>query len=175
MKSLNRGRQAYTLLELLLTLGIVATLAGLLLPAVAMAREMAARASCQNNLHQIGVAFQHCHDTYGSMPPGIGYWPGYQAYGTALYHVLPFLEQEDLYKSSFVVNGFGWAGYNGVAAQPVKTFVCPSDPTAGDGTVWGANEQIASGTNNVFRWDGTTWQPVAARLTDLGIGGLALV
>jgi prepilin-type N-terminal cleavage/methylation domain-containing protein/prepilin-type processing-associated H-X9-DG protein len=144
MKRRNRGRQAYTLVELLVTLGIVATLAGLLLPAVAMAREASARASCANNLRQIGIAFQHFHDTYQSMPPGIGYSPGYQAYGTALYHVLPVLEQKNLYERSFV-DGFGWAGYNDVAAQPVKTFVCPSDPTAGGGTVkdnsgltWGA-------------------------------------
>jgi type II secretory pathway pseudopilin PulG len=148
MKSSSRRPLAFTLLELLVVLGIVATLLGLLFPAVQMAREAASQAACKNKLKQIGLGFHACHDAYGRLPPGIGYWPGNQAYGTAAYHVLPFLEETNLYQASYV-NGFGWAGNNvgatPVYAMPVKTYVCPSDPTAGDGAAkdnsgqtWGA-------------------------------------
>jgi type II secretory pathway pseudopilin PulG len=149
MKTFSRRPLAFTMLELVVVMAIITTLIGLLFPAVQTVREQAARALCSNNLRQIGVGFHAFHDANGRLPPGIGYWPGKQAYGTAAYHVLPFLEQGNLYNASFV-NGFGWAGNNEgstpVYAMPVKTFVCPSDPTAGDGAVkdnsgkqtWGA-------------------------------------
>jgi prepilin-type N-terminal cleavage/methylation domain-containing protein/prepilin-type processing-associated H-X9-DG protein len=51
-----RRRRAFTLVELLVVIGVIAALIALLLPAVQAARESARRAQCQSQLHQIGVA-----------------------------------------------------------------------------------------------------------------------
>jgi prepilin-type N-terminal cleavage/methylation domain-containing protein len=123
-------RSAFTLIELLVVIAIIAILIGLLLPAVQKVREAANRAQCQNNMRQLGLAVQNCNDTYGYLPPVIGPFPRYtQNVGPVMYYLLPFIEQQNLYNLSLGTNGYYNVGNNGVYAEPIKIYICPSDPS----------------------------------------------
>jgi prepilin-type N-terminal cleavage/methylation domain-containing protein/prepilin-type processing-associated H-X9-DG protein len=132
-----RQKRGFTLIELLVVIAIIAVLIGLLLPAVQKVREAAARMSCTNNLKQLGIGTHNRHDQLGRFPPADADSDPTRATepgtirGNVFFYLLPFVEQDNLFKSTLTNPGYYWAyGGNPPAWQVhIKTYVCPSDPS----------------------------------------------
>jgi len=120
----------FSLVELLVVIGIIGTLLGLLLPAVQAVRNTTRRTTCRSNLRQIGVALLAYHDTHGSFPVGglepiSPKWPkGRQLAWSAF--ILPQLEQESLYSRIDFTKPFDSPDNAEAAAEVVSTYLCPS-------------------------------------------------
>lgn len=127
-------RRAFTLIELLVVIAIIAVLIGLLLPAVQKVRAAAARASCQNNLKQLGVAIHNYEGSNGFFPPSTittgtaanQPWSG-QAF------LLPYVEGGSIYQMIDFDHGYHsqinrdrFPPY-GIATLRVPVLLCPSD------------------------------------------------
>ena len=154
--AVRRARSAFTLIELLVVIAIIAVLIALLVPAVQKVREAAARAQCQNNLKQIGIALHSYHDTYKKFPLGE---PDDDNNGWCWrFWILPFIEQNNLYKAAMSDPTPEYRPFNcnvannpqnidaytypqqatntatgsatvpgGVAGVPINIYMCPSD------------------------------------------------
>lgn len=122
--SLRYLKRGFTVLELLIAIGVIAMLFALLLPAVMAAREAARRTTCVNHLRQVGLAFQSHHDQIGRLPAAwqIADSDKSFAYGWAT-RVLPYLEQEVLAKR------FDFNARPTLAMEDAThpSFICPSD------------------------------------------------
>ena len=148
------SHRGFTLIESLVTIGIISLLIALLLPAVQSVREAARRAQCTNNLHQLGIAMHGYHADFECFPiilTNVAKDKAITFSGTFSLHVrlLPYLDQQVLFSGiNFEVGStppdtFGAPlrekdqaiiAVNATMSQTrITAFLCPSDAGPLDG------------------------------------------
>lgn len=121
-----RRAAAFTLLELLVVLAILAVFLGLLLPAIQKVRAAAARAKSSNNLHQIALANHNYEQDFRILPDGVNPLnglPSTRSFSSTFVKILPYVERNNLYRNAIE---------QGLVALRVTVpmYISPADPSA---------------------------------------------
>ena len=126
--------KGFTLVELLVTIAIIAILIGLLLPAVQAAREAARRMQCGNRMKQMGLAISNYHSAFKQLPRA--WWlelPPDNAFNGKVWGItiLPYIEQQALFEqydhNTLPVDQLSPANVS-LMQTGLPDYICPSSP-----------------------------------------------
>lgn len=125
-------RRALTLVEVIVSIGVIAVLVAILLPAVEAARESARRMQCSNNLKGLGIALHSYHDAHRIFPINTTF--NHDVYETGqsrswMQCVLPWVEQTEI--SERIKVGGTIVANRAVAEIAIPCYLCPSDSNDG--------------------------------------------
>jgi prepilin-type N-terminal cleavage/methylation domain-containing protein/prepilin-type processing-associated H-X9-DG protein len=109
------ARRAFTMIELIVTLAIIAMLVALLVPAVQYAREAARRTQCTSNLKQIGLAIHNYEAAHNVIPDG-AMWK---------YQILSYIDKSNV---QAMRNLAGMGLDHPIHHTSIPLYLCPSDP-----------------------------------------------
>ena len=125
-----RGARGFTLVELLVVIAVIGVLVALLLPAVQSAREAARRASCSNNLRQIGIGLLDYHNGSNQFPAGLtdrrtGANPTGRQLAWSIF-LLPYIEERGVWTLFNTSLGYDAPQNLPATSQVVPIYICPS-------------------------------------------------
>src|SRR4029077_11265192 len=92
MGASRNSRRGFTIIELMVAMGVVGIIAAILLPAISMARDAARRAMCRNHLRQIGLAIHAYESVHACFPPS-----GTSIASSYLCRILPYVDEAALF------------------------------------------------------------------------------
>lgn len=169
----------FTIIELLVVIGIAAVLMALLLSAVQRVRESASRAACTNNFRQIGLALHNYHGTNYSFPPGVSSSSPFPFMGWET-RLLPFIEQSALWDQSrqaFARDPFFRDNPPHVGISTIlRVYFCSSDARTqspfdfGDGIRVAFTDYLGVEGTNQYREDGMLYLNSQTRFADVTDG-----
>jgi len=180
----HRFRRGFSLLELILVIGITGVLFGLMLVAVQKVRATAARAACAGRLRQIGLALHQYHLTYDALPPGVVHPPTpFRPPPKSPYpllnwqgRILPFIEQTGLW--SQVVQAYKddpmLELVPAASLVRIPIYLCPVDPlltkASPNAPVPGLTSYPGVSGTSTYRRDGLLYTDSSVRFAEITDG-----
>jgi prepilin-type processing-associated H-X9-DG protein len=174
-------RAAFSLVELLVVIGVSLVAAGLAMPAAQRARDASYRTACANNLRQIGLALHNYHDLYKAFPPGCTSYGSGDPYPFLSWQtrLLPFLDQEAVWDQTVQAyaldRNFSDNPPHVGLATVLPMFTCPADGRTSEaqktrGYLVAFTSYLGVEGQSVDRTDGVFYLDSHVRMSDITDG-----
>ncbi len=169
-------RAAFTIVEVLVVLGVLTLILSVAIPGVMNVRDSSRKLQCMSRLRQIGIATESFYASRRKYPVFLASDPGYQGptrNDSVLAQLLPYLDQQPLHDSIIPESmpSMGEPPTSKVNSEVIKTnvlaFVCPSDDVPSGGTSFRTNYGTTTGIHATWSWG----KPLPGKLEEQGLWG----